>query len=115
MTTDVNGNDVVALLVEIGALILWGMWAWRSTPPPVRTRVLAVIGVLAAVVVLWGLFASPEAVFEVFALGIAVKVVVLGGSVLVAFAAADRLLWPTLWAIVVAVNTTLIYLGPFAR
>ena len=33
----------------------------------------------------------------------------------IAVAIADGPLWPLLWAVVVAVNTTLLYVGPFAR
>lgn len=115
MTEDVTGNDVVALLVEMCALVLWGSWAWRIAPGPAWARVLVVVGVLGAVVALWGLFASPQATVGVFVLEIAVKVLVLGGSVVIAFAIADGPLWPLLWAVVVAVNTTLLYVGPFAR
>ena len=52
MTEDVTGNDVVALLVEMCALVLWGSWAWRIAPGPAWARVLVVVGVLGAVVAL---------------------------------------------------------------
>ena len=72
----------------------------------------AVVGVA---IVLWGLFAAPTATFDVPALAAAVKILVLGGSIFAAYALTSGPLLPAIWAVVVVVNTLLIYVGPFAR
>ncbi|NNG37548.1 DUF2568 domain-containing protein [Nakamurella aerolata] len=109
-----NVNDVVAFLVELAALTLLGTWAWRAVHGPTPVRVLAVVVVIGAALTLWSLFAAPKATFAIPAAAVAVKALVLGGSVL---AAATML--PALvvigWGAVVVLNTTLIYVGPFAR
>lgn len=115
MTADVNANDLVALLVEVAALILLGSWAWQATTSPAWLRVLAVAAVVGGAVLLWGLFAAPQATFDVLGLTIATKTLVLGGSIAAAFVLARTPLWPGIWATVVVVNTVLIYVGPFAR
>lgn len=114
MTHEVNLNDVVAFLVEVAALVLLGAWAWRTAPDAKLAKVLGVLVVVGAAVVLWGLFAAPHATFDVPALALAVKVLVLGGSVLAAYT-----LLPAAAAIgygvIVVANTALMYAGPFAR
>ncbi|WP_265443169.1 YrdB family protein [Flexivirga meconopsidis] len=89
MTNEINPNDVLAFLIEIVALALLGTWAWRTAPEPVIARLGAVVLVLAVALTLWGLFAAPKATFQVPAAAIAVKVLVLGGSVLAAYP-----MWP---------------------
>lgn len=104
MNDTVGVNDVVAFFVEIGALVLLGIWAWRLVPESVVGRVLAVIVVLGASAVLWGLFAAPKATYDQPVLAIAVKVLVLGGSVLAAYTILPT--WVAIcWAVLVVVNT----------
>jgi len=114
VTREVNANDVVAFLIELVALALLGLWTWRTAPDPALLQVLAVIVVVGIAVTLWSLFAAPRARFDVPALALGVKVLVLGGSV-----AAGFLVLPVAVAIgygvVVVVNTALMYVGPFAR
>lgn len=115
MTHQVNVNDIVAFLVEVGALILLGMWAWGIAQSELWVRLLTTALVVCIAMVLWGLFASPQATFQQPALAIAVKVLVLGGSILCAYAIASNNPLVGFWAVVVVLNTTLIYVGPFAR
>lgn len=114
MTQDVNANDVVAFFVEIGALVLLGWWAWQ-VPESTGARIACVVVVLAAAIAAWGMFAAPQASIDVPGLALATKVLVLGGSVLAAFALSTSPGWPIGWAVTVLVNTLLMYLGPFAR
>lgn len=115
VTTDVTMNDLVAFFVELGALILLGWWAWRLFPAGAGVRVVTVLVVLAAAIGLWALFAAPTAVYDVPPLAVAVKVLVLGGSALACWSVLHSLPVTLVWAAVVAVNTTLLYVGPFAR
>ena len=115
MTTDVTVNDLVAFFVELGALILLGWWAWRLFPVGAGVRALTVAVVVGTAIGLWALFAAPTAVYEVLPLAVAVKVLVLGGSVLACWAVWRSLPITLVWAAVVGVNTTLLYVGPFAR
>ena len=110
---DVNANDVVAFLVEIGALILLALaGAQADEPTVVRVALTVALPVVAAV--LWGLFAAPRARIRSVPLKLATMVLVLGAGVF-----AGYLVLPGAWAVafmvVVLVNTTLMYVGPFAR
>ncbi len=104
MSNTVSVNDVVAFFVEIGALALLGVWAWRVAPAYLIAQLLAVAMVVGSAVVLWGLFAAPKATFDQPVLAIAVKVLVLGGSALAAYAVLPTWL-ATSWAALVVVNT----------
>ncbi|WP_405997099.1 YrdB family protein [Streptomyces sp. NBC_00829] len=74
-------NEVLALLVELAALALWAIWGYRTAGGGVA-GVLLGIAVLTAAIALWGLFAAPRARFRPPLAGVlAVKAVVLGGSV----------------------------------
>lgn len=114
MTREVSVNDVVAFLVELVALTLLGLWAWHAAPAAALLQVLAVIVVVGIAMMLWSLLAAPRARFDVPALALGVKVLVLGGSV-----AAGFVVLPVAVAIgygvVVVVNTALMYVGPFTR
>ncbi|SIS19458.1 YrdB family protein [Williamsia sterculiae] len=114
MTDNANANDVVAFLVEMGTLVFLGLWAWRLGEVK-WSRGVTVVVVVGAAVILWGLFASPRATFDVPVAEVAVKVMVLGGGILAAFAAISSVPIAVAWGAVVVVNTILIYVGPFAR
>jgi cytochrome b len=110
---DVNANDVVAFLVEMGVLILLASAGARVDGPTVlRVALAVVLPVVAALC--WGLFAAPRARIRSVPLQLATKVLVLGAGV-----AAGYLVLPGAWAagfmVVVLVNTALMYVGPFAR
>lgn len=106
-------NDLVALLVELAAVVILCLWGFR-TGSHVTTSLLLGLGVPAVAIAAWALFAAPRSAYDVRALEIAVKVLVLGGAALASFT-----LIPTglaiAFAAIVAVNTTLVYVGPFAR
>ncbi|MFE4688845.1 YrdB family protein [Streptomyces sp. NPDC056749] len=73
-------NEVLAFVLElvaIGALARWGF----TVPEGVAASVALGLGVPAAAVALWGLFAAPRARFPLPLAGVlAVKAVVLGGG-----------------------------------
>lgn len=106
-------NDVVAFLVEVAALVVLAAWGWHQGDST-ATRVLAALAVPVAAGILWGLFAAPRSRFDVLALEVATKVVVLGGAALAA-----RTILPTPWwwtfLVVVVTNTVLLYVGPWTR
>jgi Protein of unknown function (DUF2568). len=100
----VGVHDVVAFFIEIGALVLLGVWAWRFAPERLIAQLFAVALVVGSAVVLWGLFAAPKATYDQPALAIAVKVLVIGGSLLAAYLILPT--WvATSWAALVVVNT----------
>lgn len=113
MEDRVNANDVVAFLVELAALAVlcaWGLQVGDST----AVRVLLGVGLPLVAVVVWGLFAAPRARYDVPALRLATKLVVLGGAAAASFGVLP--LGATVaFAVVVAVNLVLMYVGPFAR
>lgn len=110
---DVNVNDVVALVVEIGMLVLLGVAGAGLGGSTVTSVVLAVILPLAAAV-LWGLFAAPRARVRSRPLELATKAVVLGGGMVAGFLVLP-LPWAVTFAVVVVANTLLMYVGPLAR
>jgi hypothetical protein len=57
-----EANLVLRFLLELGALAAVGYWGWRAGEGALAP-VLAVAAV-AAVAVVWGLFLSPKATFE---------------------------------------------------
>lgn len=116
MTSEVNANDVVAFVVEVVALVLISMWAWRIPAPSVFwLRALAVVAVLGIAMALWGLFAAPQSTFDQPLIAVLVKILVLGGSALAGYAVLPGPLIASVWAAIVVINTILIYFGPFAR
>jgi hypothetical protein len=110
---DVNANDVVAFVVEILVLVLLGAAGWHLGGDTWARLVLAVgLPLLAAV--LWGLFAAPRARYDSAPLALATKLVVLGSGVVAGFVVLP-LGWAVAVAVLVVVNTVLMYAGPFAR
>lgn len=112
---DVNLNDAVAFFVELIALAILGIWAWRLFPDHLGARTVSVVVVVGAVATLWGLLAAPKARVQSLPAALTVKAVVLGGSI-----AAAHVLWSNLaitltWVVIVVVNTALTYVGPYAR
>jgi len=110
---NITANDVVAFFVEVAAIFSLSVWGFH-TGSGVVTRMLLGLGTPAAAIALWSLFAAPRSVFAMPAARLAVKVLVLGAAALASFT-----LLPVGWAIaftiLVAANTLLIYVGPFAR
>lgn len=112
-STTITPNDGVAFLVEVASLALLGIWGWRRGHTTAVRWLLALVIPLAAAI-LWALFAAPRSRFDVPALEIATKVLVLGAAVV----AAHAILPPPWWwafATVVMVNFVLLYVGPWAR
>ena len=76
------------------------MWGWRSGSGAGRWLLAA--GAPLGAAVLWGAFAAPRARFDVPALAVAVKLLVLGGAVLALLVMGHP--W---WAAVLAVASLL--------
>lgn len=110
---DVNANDVVAFVVELGMLALLAVAGWQAATSVLLRVVLTVVLPLAAAV-LWGLFAAPRAIVESEPLRLFTKVLVLGAGVVAGFVVLP-MAWAIVVAVVVVVNTVLMYVGPFAR
>jgi hypothetical protein len=72
-------NLGVAFFLELGALAALALLGSRIGGGGAASVVLAVAFPLAAAV-LWGMFAAPKSAFDVPALAIVVKVLVLGGA-----------------------------------
>lgn len=109
----VNANDVLAFVVELAALAVlcaWGFHVGDAT----AARLLLGIGLPLLAAVAWGLFAAPRARYEVPALRLVTKLVVLGGAAAASFGVLPMGA-AVAFAVVVAVNLTLMYAGPFAR
>ncbi|MGY1663865.1 DUF2568 domain-containing protein [Geodermatophilus sp. SYSU D00705] len=70
----------VAFAAELGALGALGYWG-ATTGATTTGRWLLGLGLPLGVAVLWGVFAAPQAVVQVAALAVLVKVVVFGGAV----------------------------------
>lgn len=111
--SDITVNDVVAFLVEVAALIALSAWGFRAGSGLVP-KVLLGLGTPAVAIAWWGLFAAPRSVFAVPAARLSVKVVVLGAAALASFTLLP-IGWAIAFTVVVAVNTVLLYVGPFAR
>lgn len=110
---DVTPNDVLAFAVEMAALVALSAWGFRTGTTRTTSWLLG-LGTPLAAAAAWGLFAAPQARFDVPAVAVVTKVVVLGG----ALAAARTLLSTTTWvvvALVVIANTVLLYVGPWTR
>jgi hypothetical protein len=69
----------VAFLAELAALAALAAWGW-SVGGSTATRLLLAVGVPAVAAVLWGLFAAPQAVVQVSAAAVLVKVAVFSGA-----------------------------------
>jgi hypothetical protein len=110
---DITVNDVVAFLVEVAAILSLGAWGFHAGSGFVAKLLLG-LGTPTAAIALWSLFAAPRSVFAMPAARLVVKVLVLGAAALASFT-----LLPAGWAIaftiLVAANTFLLYVGPFAR
>ena len=111
--SDVNVNDAVAFLVEISVVVLLAVAGFRYEGSRVAATVLGV-GLPVAAVVLWGAFAAPRARVQNGPLRLLVKLVVLGAGVVAGFVVLP-VLWAAVFAVVVAANLVLMYVGPFAR
>lgn len=111
--SDFNFNDVVAFLVEVAALVALGAWGFHSGSNALMSWLLG-LGIPAMAILLWSLFAAPKSFYDVFWAEVTVKVLVLGGGVLAAFTLVPIGL-AIAFAILVAVNTMLLYVGPLAR
>ncbi|MEC3919714.1 YrdB family protein [Nocardia sp. CDC160] len=63
-------------LVAVGALAYWGFRTGRGRV----AKILLGIGMAVAAVVLWGLFAAPQASYSIPVAAVATKIAVFGGA-----------------------------------
>ncbi|SEB38384.1 Protein of unknown function [Paramicrobacterium humi] len=76
----VTVNDVIRFLLEIFAIISLGIWGFVQFPFP--WNIVVGIGAPVIAIVLWGLFRSPKAVFQMDVFGKAiVEIAVMGTAV----------------------------------
>ena len=75
-------NEILAFLIEVVAFVALGWWG-STVDAGVVVRIIAGVGVVAATVVVWGLFAAPKARVRLPVAGVlAVKAVVFLGAAL---------------------------------
>lgn len=99
-------NELLAFLVELAALACLFWWGF-ALADNLAVQLLTGTAVLAAAVVLWGLFAAPRARFRPPLAGVlAVKALVLGGGALALYGVGHPVAAAVLGAVVV-VNTAL--------
>jgi hypothetical protein len=109
---DITVNDVVAFLVEVAALLSLSAWGF-DTGSGLAAKLLLGLGTPTVAIALWSLFAAPRSVFAMPAARLTVKVLVLGTAALASFTLLP-VAWAIAFAILVAANTLLLYVGPFA-
>src|SRR4051812_24003380 len=69
-----------AFLSELAALAALAFWGWTTGSGWIR--VLLAVGAPLVAAVLWGMFAAPQAAFDVPVLALVVKLAVYGAAVL---------------------------------
>lgn len=106
-------HDAVAFLVELAALALMAAWGFQAGGTT-ATKLLLALGLPAAAMTIWGLFAAPRARYRIRVVAFVVTVAVLGGGAAAGFGVLP-LGWAVGFAVVVAASTTLRFVGPFAR
>lgn len=60
MNRDIGLNDILAFILEVAALALWGLWAW-SLPRTTLWKVLLTAGVVGGLIAIWALFFARTA------------------------------------------------------
>ncbi|HEX3592092.1 MAG TPA: YrdB family protein [Pseudonocardiaceae bacterium] len=103
------GNLGLAFLLELGAVTALAYWGFHTgTGLPTRLALGIVAPVVA--VVLWSLFAAPQATFSIPALAVATKILVFGGAALALWQLDYRVLAIAFPTVVIA-NLAVINLG----
>ncbi|WP_067828396.1 DUF2568 domain-containing protein [Nocardia inohanensis] len=74
-----GANLALAFLLELAAFTALGLWGATQGRRPAAKVLLGLTAALAAML-LWGLFAAPEATFAVPALAVLTKLAVFGGA-----------------------------------
>lgn len=105
----------MAFLVEVVAFVSLGVLGWQlGSSGPLVHQWIGLVAVLVVAVALWALFVSPQSVFDVPVLEIVLRIVIFGAGA-VAVRIITNLDWGIAFGVVAAVNTALVYFGPFAR
>ncbi|MEV5647621.1 YrdB family protein [Nocardia sp. NPDC052254] len=106
------GNLSLAFVMELAALAALALWGWKVADAT-AIKVVSAIGAPLIAAVLWGLFAAPQAAFDIPVLAIVTKAVV--------FASAAAALWnigysvtAVVFVVVVAANLMIIRIGQLA-
>jgi hypothetical protein len=106
------GNLGLAFLLELGAVGALG-YAGFHIGTALLVRLAFGIGLPVAAIVLWGLFAAPQATVSVPVLAVLTKVVVFGGAAVALWQLDHRVLAVALPAVVLA-NLVVINAGHLA-
>jgi Protein of unknown function (DUF2568) len=102
-------NLLLVFALELVAIVAFGIWGWHAGGS--RTvRVLLAAGLPVVAAVLWGLFAARHPRYDVPALRLLVKVVVLGGAAVALWASGYHTV-AIVYAVVLVANLTAIRLG----
>lgn len=100
-------NDVLALLLELGALAALGYWGFTVGENWPVTLLLG-LGTPVAAAVVWGLFAAPRATFQVpLAVVLVVKAIVFGAAAAALYARGHRA-FAIVFTVVVVINTVMV-------
>lgn len=100
-------NDVLAFLLELGALAALCYWGF-ATGGNLLTKLALGLGAPALAAVAWGLFAAPKATFAVpLVVVLVVKAIVFGAAAAALYALGHRTL-AIVFAVVVVVNTVIV-------
>ncbi|MRH87263.1 DUF2568 domain-containing protein [Nocardia sp. SYP-A9097] len=102
-------NLTLAFVLELVAVGVIGYWASRAGRSSM-TRILFGVGAAVAVMVLWGMFAAPQASFSVPVLAVLTKLVVFGTATLAWWRLGRRAL-AVAFPLLVIVNLAVIHFG----
>jgi Protein of unknown function (DUF2568) len=107
-------NDLLALLLELGALAALGYWGFTVGENWPLTLLLG-LGAPVAAAVVWGLFAAPRATFRVpLAVVLVVKTLVFGAATAALYARGHRT-FAIVFAVLVAINTVMVTIDRAGR
>lgn len=103
-----SANAVVRFLLELAALGVFGYWGYSFGGTPVGKLGIG-IGLPLVVVLVWGVFGAPAAPYRLEQpWRVLLEILVLGGAVL-ALSLLGRPVLAAGFAVVAALNTTLLY------
>lgn len=103
------GNLGLAFVLELAAIVALGYWGFRM-PEPTVMKLLLGIGAPAVAIVLWALFAAPNATFGTPALYWLTVILVFGGAAVALWASGQHVLGvllPVLFVVNLAIIRTM--------
>ena len=103
-----NANLTLAFFLELGVLAALGYWGYQTGQGTIA-RIALGIGAPVVAIVVWGLFGSPQAVWQLNGVSHLLLEVVFFGSAAVALFAAGQQVLGVAFALVFVLNTVLAY------